>query len=58
MTGTNLTVRPDELVRFETAFREVATGADDLAFREQGYHLLMGDSSICRGRGRLRRGRR
>ena len=44
MTGMNQTVRPDELVRFETAFREVATGADDLAFREQGYHLLMGDS--------------
>jgi hypothetical protein len=44
MTRMNQTVRPDELVRFETAFREIAAGADDLAFREQGYHLLMGDS--------------
>jgi hypothetical protein len=44
MTGTNQTTRPDELVRFETAFCEIAAGADDLAFREQGYHLLMGAS--------------
>jgi hypothetical protein len=42
--ATRATDRPDELVRFEAAFRALATGADDLAFREHGYHLLMGDS--------------
>ena len=36
--------RSEDLVRFEAAFRALATGADDLAVREQGYHLLMGDS--------------
>jgi hypothetical protein len=36
--------RPAEVVRFEAAFGEIATGADDLAFRLAGYHLLMGAS--------------
>jgi hypothetical protein len=36
--------RPDEIVRFETAFNEIAAAADDLSFRQAGYHLLMGES--------------
>jgi hypothetical protein len=36
--------RPDEIVRFETAFNEIAAAADDLSLRQAGYHLLMGDS--------------
>jgi hypothetical protein len=32
------------VIAFETAFREIAAGADDLAVRQHGYNLLMGQS--------------
>jgi hypothetical protein len=44
MSATSAPPRPAEVTAFETAFAEIAAGADDLAMRQHGYHLLMGES--------------
>lgn len=36
--------RPGEIAHFENAFAAIAAGADALAYRNHGYHLLMGAS--------------
>ncbi len=41
MSVDRLHDRPDELMQFESDFWAIAAGADDLAFRGDGYHILM-----------------
>jgi hypothetical protein len=44
MSATSAPTRPTEVIAFETAFGEIAAGADNLASRQHGYHLLMGEN--------------
>lgn len=41
MNAWHVDDRPCELIDFESAFWAIAAGADDLASRNQGYHILM-----------------
>ena len=36
--------QPEEIARYEAAFQAIAAGADNLACRNNGYHILMGAS--------------
>lgn len=44
MSSSSARSRPDEVAHFEDSFTAIAAGADRLAFRDCGYHILMGAS--------------